>query len=86
MTNEKVENFINKKFLDQLPVKVNFKNRGPIHGIFIKTSDYADLKAKNLWRIVGENNLAAYNKSKDSSLAGIFSGVHMKKIEASKEG
>jgi len=77
MTNEKVENFINKKFLDQLPVKVNFKNRGPIH---------VDLKAKNLWRIVGKNNLAAYNKSKDSSLAGIFSGVHMKKIEASKEG
>lgn len=85
MTNEKIEKFINKQFLDLLPVKVNFRNRGPIHGIFIKTPDYADLKAKNLWRIVGGNNIEAYKKSKDSSLAGIFSGVHMKKLEASNE-
>ena len=75
MTNEQIESFMIQKKVEQSPVQINFKNRNSIVGVFIQTSDYKELKVKNLWRIVSESNLAEFKKSSDTSLARIFNGV-----------
>ena len=80
MTNDQIEKFLEQKNLTNMPVRVSFKTRKTFVGIFIKTADYTDLKAKNFWRIVGESNLERYQKSKDSNLARIFNGGEITKL------
>jgi hypothetical protein len=82
MTNAQIEKFLENNYLDKAPVKVSFKTRKPLIGIFIKTADYGELKSKNFWRIVGEVNIENYRKSKDMNLARVFSGSEMTKLSA----
>ncbi|WP_205511229.1 short-chain dehydrogenase [Longitalea arenae] len=82
MTNVQIEKFLQQNYLDKAPVKVSFKGRKPIVGIFISTPDYGELKAKNFWRIVGEVNIESYRKSRDMNLARMFSGSEMTKLSA----
>jgi hypothetical protein len=82
MTNIQIEKFLQQNYLDNAPVKVSFKGRKPIVGIFISTPDYSELKAKNFWRIVGELNIESYKKSKDLSLARMFNGSEFTKLSA----
>ena len=82
MTNAQIEKFLEQNYLDKAPVKVSFKTRKPLVGIFIKTADYGELKSKNFWRIVGEVNIESYRKSKDMNLARVFSGSEMTKLSA----
>lgn len=82
MTNDQIEKFVHQKYLDTAAVQVNFKSRQPITGMFIKTTDYAELRSKNFWRIVRASNMEEYNKSKDPGLARIFNGMEMTKLEA----
>jgi hypothetical protein len=81
MTNDQIEKFLQNNS-DKSPVKVTFKTRKPLIGIFIKTADYAELKSKNFWRIVGESNVESYLKSKDMNLARIFNGSEMTRLSA----
>lgn len=86
MNIEEIEKFLAK----QEPagsgyVKISFKKRDPLYGLFIKTKDFNDLKAKNFWRIVTQKNLDGYNKSKDINLARIFSGSDFSKLTAYSE-
>ena len=75
MNSEEIE-----KFLDGLDstdnnyVKISFKKRNPVFGLFPKGKDYAELKAKNFWRIVTRPNFDEWNKSRDMNLAKLFSG------------
>ena len=46
--------------------------------------DYNDLKAKNFWRIVPENNIEGWKKSKDMNLARIFNGQEFTRLAAEK--
>ena len=80
MTNDQIEKFLQPKFLDGPPVQISFKTRSPIMGIFIKTADYAELRSKNLWRIVGESRIKEYQDSKDQNLARIFNGTEITKL------
>lgn len=80
MTNEQIEHFLAQKKIDKTPVQINFKTRSSILGLFIQTSDYAELKSKNLWRIVGGNSIAEFQKSNDLSLARIFNGVEFTRL------
>jgi hypothetical protein len=82
MTNDQIERFLQHNYLDRAPVRINFKTRKPVVGIFIKTADYSELKSKNFWRIVGESNVESYLKSKDMNLARIFSGTEITKLSA----
>ena len=82
MTNDQIEHFVKQKHLDTSVLQINFKTRQPIKGIFIKTSDYAELRSKNLWRIVGGLNIEEFKKSKDINLARIFNGVEITRLEA----
>lgn len=80
MTNDQIEKYLQQKNLQNEPVKVSFKNRRSFVGIFIKTADYAELKSKNFWRIVGESNVESYKKSKDANLARIYSGGEITRL------
>jgi hypothetical protein len=82
MTNAQIEKFLEQNYLEKAPVKVSFKTRKPLIGLFIKTADYSELKSKNFWRIVGEVNIESYRKSKDMNLARVFSGSETTKLSA----
>lgn len=85
MTNEQIEKFLEANNGIDAPLRLSFKTRKPFTGIFIKTSDYNELKSKNYWRIVGQSNLASYQKSKDPGLARIFSGIEITRLSFDKE-
>jgi len=80
MTNIQIETFLSQKDPEKKPVTISFKSRSPIKGLFIETGDYAELKAKNLWRIVGESKINEYKSTKDMNLARIFNGVEFTKL------
>jgi hypothetical protein len=81
MNVEDIEKFLNKQSdIQKAYVKINFKKRDPIYGLFLKGKDYTDLKSKNFWRIVTRTNFDQWNKSKDVNLARIFSGTDFSKL------
>jgi hypothetical protein len=81
MTIEQIEKFIagNKEDLKE-PAKIFFKTRGTVEGIFIRTSDFSELKKKNFWRIVSSKNLDDYKTSKDINLSRIFNGAEFTRL------
>ena len=81
-----------QKFLDTKAsgpnnyVKIVFRSRNPIYGLFVKGhNDYADLKAKNFWRIVPQSQFDSYSKSKSIDLAKIFSGSEFSRLTIYKD-
>lgn len=79
MKNDQIEKFL-QKTPDKTLVKISFKTRKPFTGLFVKSTDYTELKSKNFWRIVGESSMQDYQKSKDINLAKIFSGNDITKL------
>ena len=78
MTNSQIENFLSKE--KKKPVKISFKDRQPIIGMFIEMADYGELKSKNLWRIVRDTNVDDYRKSPTVELTRIFNGSEITKL------
>lgn len=75
MNIDDIARFLDKKTTaENNYVKITFKKRDAIYGLFVKDKDYADLKSKNFWRIVTRTHFDAYNRSKDINLAKIFNG------------
>lgn len=86
MNSEDIEKFLDSKSMNnQEYVKISFKQREAIFGLFIKDSDYAYLKAKNFWRIVPQSQLNAYKVSKNTNLAKIFNGAEFSRLSAYQE-
>lgn len=81
MTNEEINKFMEKKQPGGSPVRISFKVRKPIKGVFIKTADYNELSRKNLWRIVSETHFDSFKQSNDVNLAKIFNGSEFTKLE-----
>lgn len=86
MNSEEIQNFLN----NQSPspesfVKIDFKRRDSIYGLFIHEKDFNDLKAKNFWRIVTRPHFDSYKKSKDTNLARIFNGAEFSKLTSYQE-
>ncbi|MBL0145952.1 MAG: short-chain dehydrogenase [Chitinophagaceae bacterium] len=81
MTNDQIEKVM-ETHLDKSTLNIFFKTRSTIKGVFIKTSDYTELKTKNLWRIVSESKLKEYQTTKDTSLARIFNGTEITRLGA----
>ena len=79
MTTEQIAKFFSGVKPDAL-VRVSFKSRNSIVGIFIQTSDFDELKSKNFWRIVPEANFEKWQKSKDYNLWRMFNGVEFTKL------
>lgn len=83
---EEIEKFLDTKLTaDNKYIKIDFKKRDSIYGLFVKDRDYNDLKSKNFWRIVTRTNFDEYKKSKNNNLAKIFSGSDFSKLSLSKE-
>jgi hypothetical protein len=81
MNYEDIDKFHKVKNPKKLPVRINFKTRSPIKGIFIELADYEELRRKNLWRIVSEKHIESYQQSGNTNLARIFNGAEMTKLE-----
>jgi hypothetical protein len=80
MTNDQIEKFIEPKHLSVHSVKIDFKTRNSLTGLFIQSNDYKELKAKNFWRIVTGQNIEIWKTSKDLNLARIFNGAEITKL------
>jgi hypothetical protein len=80
MISEEIEKFLDTKVTENSYVKITFKKRDAVYGLFLKGPDFNDLKTKNFWRIVTRTNFDAWNKSNDSNLAKIFSGSDFTKL------
>ena len=86
MRSEDIEKFFaNKATLNEDYVKITFKKRDSIYGLFIQGTDYAHLKAKNFWRIVPQSQLDTYKTSKNAALARIFNGDEFTRLATYKE-
>lgn len=81
MTSVEIEKFMSQKNKQSRAVQISFKTRTSMKGLFIELADYEDLKRKNLWRIVSESNLGAYQQTNDNNLARIFNGVEITRLE-----
>ena len=81
MNTEEIQKFIESKTTPQNNyVKIDFKKREPIYGLFVVDADYQDLKSKNFWRIVTRKHFDEYSKSKNINLAKIFNGAEFSKL------
>ena len=86
MNIEDIERFFEKKAtFNEDYVKISFKQRDAIYGLFIKDADYSYLKAKNFWRIVPQSQLEAYKTSKNTNLAKIFNGAEFSRLNTYQE-
>ena len=80
MTNEQIQHFLEAQNSGKSPVKISFKTRPNLEGLFIQASDFNYLKSKNLWRIVVGAKIQMYSESKDESLARIFNGTEITRL------
>ena len=80
MTTEQIQKFFSSEAKSNSLIRVNFKNRNSIVGIFIQTTDFDDLRSKNFWRIVSEANFQQWRQSKDYNLVRMFNGAEFTKL------
>jgi hypothetical protein len=86
MNIEEIEKFLNKdNVAEELCIKVNFKKRDAIYGLFVRSKDYNDLKSKNFWRIVTKTHFDQWHKTKDINLAKIFHGSEFSRLVLYKD-
>jgi hypothetical protein len=86
MNSEDIEKFFEKKaVLNEDYVKISFKTREAMYGLFLKDAEYNYLKAKNFWRIVPQSQLEAFKTSKNANLARIFNGAEFSKLSTYQE-
>ena len=81
MNVEDIEKFLAKTAAEEPAyVKITFKKREPVYGLFVRDKDYAHLKSKNFWRIVTKLHFDEFLKSTDLSLARIFNGAEFSRL------
>lgn len=85
MLPEQIAKFVETEQLDSTTVKVEFKKRNTIIGLFVKLNDYDELKSKNFWRLVTEPNLDNWHKSKDINSAKMFNGSEFTRLSLTKK-
>lgn len=86
MNSADIENFLEKKtVLNEDFVKISFKTREAMYGMFLKDAEYNYLKGKNFWRIVPQSQLEAYKNSKNPALARIFNGAEFSRLATYQE-
>ena len=81
MTSEEIQKFVKaNKLSDDKHLKITFRKRNPVYGIFVEYKDAAELQAKNFWRIVSLTHFKEWQSSKDINLSRIFSGSDFVKL------
>ena len=85
MLSEQIAKFIETEQLNNPSVKVEFKKRNTIIGLFVKLNDYDELKTKNFWRLVTETNLEQWHKTNDINDAKLFNGSEFTRLSVVKK-
>ena len=80
MTNDLIEKYVAPRHAGEKEIKIHFKTRSTITGIFIKGNDYNELRSKNFWRIVTQTSIDSWKKTKDVGLAKIFNGMEFTRL------
>lgn len=80
MTSEQIEKFFSSDVKLNSVIRISFKTRNSVTGIFIQTPDIEELKSKNFWRIVSKDNFEQWQKSKDYNLVRMFNGTEFTKL------
>lgn len=80
MTPDIIENFVTNRIRKGAKVNIHFKDRKTVTGLFIQTPDYDELKSKNFWRIVNQQNINEWRETKDTNLARVFSGASFTRL------
>ena len=80
MTNELIEKYVAPRQVGEKEIKIFFKQRSTITGIFIKGADYDELRSKNFWRIVTNANITTWKQTKDVNLVKIFNGMEFTRL------
>ena len=80
MTTEMIEKFIENKDRKESTINIHFKERSTVTGIFIRSTDYGELKLKNLWRVVSNGKIEEWKKTKNVDLAKIFNGLSFTRL------
>jgi hypothetical protein len=81
MTPESIHSFLQKEKPNAV-IKIDLKRRTVLRGMFVKTSDYDDLRVKNFWRIVPEANIEQWLKKQDNNLLRIYNGSEFTKLSS----
>jgi hypothetical protein len=86
MNIEDIEKFLETKVKkSESYVKIDFKKRDSIYGLFVQDRDFNDLKSKNFWRIVTRSHFDEYKNSKNINLAKIFNGMEFTRLTLYQE-
>ena len=85
MLPEQIAKFIETEQQNNPSVKIEFKKRNTIIGLFVKLNDYEELKTKNFWRLVTETNLEQWHKSNDINDAKLFNGSEFTRLSVVKK-
>lgn len=86
MNSEDIQQFFARKAdLNKDYVKITFKKRESIYGLFLKEGDYDYLKTKNFWRIVPQSRVESYKATKNASLARLYNGDEFSRLATYKE-
>lgn len=74
MTNLLIGNFIESDKRKNKVVRIQFKKRDAINGLFVVGTDYEEMKEKNFWRIVTASREQEWNNTQSLSCSRLFSG------------
>ena len=85
MTSDQISKFLEGKDLVKQAIKIDFKTRNSITGIFLRSNDFAEMKSKNFWRIVTEAHFSEWKQTNNASLAKIFNGSEFTRLSESKK-
>jgi hypothetical protein len=80
MTNDLIQKYVAPRQLKDKEIKIYFKQRSTLTGLFIKGADYDELRSKNFWRIVTNANIGTWKQTNDINLAKIFNGSEFTKL------
>lgn len=85
MTSDQISKFLEGKDLVKQAIKIDFKTRNSITGIFLRSNDFAEMKSKNFWRIVTESHFTEWKQTNNAGLAKIFNGSEFTKLSEAKK-
>ena len=80
MTTEMIEKFVENKSRKSAAINIHFKERSSVKGMFIRSTDYDELKSKNLWRVVSDAKIEEWNRTRNMDLPRIFNGLSFTRL------
>ncbi len=84
MNTEEIVKFLSRRENKGKEIRIDFKKRTAISGLFVEGNDFADLESKNFWRIVSHKNIETWQHSGDINLAKIFNGLEFQKLRLAR--